>query len=132
MSKNKVSALLNEYFNSSVTRDVGISFLKESTVPSELPLKVDKTSRWKMVDEPTQMLVKTFKFDNHRAVTAFVGEVLEYEYQIQHHGKILIEGLEVTIEVFTHRVNLVTELDLEYSKSVSEIRDDIEYYGERP
>ena len=33
--------------------------------------------------------------------------------------------------MYTHDVDLVTEIDMEYAKSVDEIYDDVEYFSER-
>ena len=61
----------------------------------------------------------------------FINEVLEYQNEVNHDGKIIIEGDKVTISVYTHRTNLVTEIDMEYAKSVDEIHDDVMHFSER-
>ena len=54
----------------------------------------------------------------------FVAEVIAYQEEINHHGKITIENNEVDIEVYTHDLNEVTGLDIKYAKEVDLIYKD--------
>ena len=122
------------YFNDDESGLPIINEIKElsaTTVPTPLPIDVKGGPRWDMVDEPSQRLKKTFKFEALFKLKAFLNEVLEYEEEMGHNGKITIEGVSVEIEVYTHRVNLVTELDIEYAKAVDEIMEDVVYFHER-
>ena len=129
----KVSRLMREYLHEASGRHVirEIKELSGTTVPEALPVTVRKGGGWDMVDEPTQRLRKAFKFEDMFRVVAFINEILEYQNEVNHHGKILIEGDKVTISVYTHNVNLVTEADMEYAKSIDEIHDDVIYFSER-
>ena len=108
-----------------------ITRLNDTTVPDDLPIYVKKGGAWAIIDEPTQRLQKGFKFDTLYKLIAFLNEVLEYQKETDHHGKIIIDGMTVTIEVYTHDVNLVTEVDMEYAKAVDEILDDVDHFAER-
>ena len=133
-----MSRRLVNFMNSYLSEDDPSSrLLKEvrsvngSTVPDMLPIEVRDSPEWEMVDDPPpQRLKKRFKFDRFFKLQAFINEVLIYQEESGHHGKISISGLVVDIEVYTHNVNLVTELDFEYSKAVNEILDDVEYFDE--
>ena len=50
---------------------------------------------------------------------------MEIEEKTNHFAKITIEGHDVTVEVWTHDLERVTELDTEYAKSCDEIYDDV-------
>ena len=136
MSSYKVKNLMTEYFNAgsglsrTIVENVSLPNTRSSTVPGELPVSVKSGYGWKMVDEPVQMLTKQFKFKDRWRLMAFVSDVLEYEDDVEHHGEIIIKYDTVDISVYTHDVDLVTELDLEYAKSVSEIREDVKDYSE--
>jgi len=129
----KVSGLMHEYLcepsNRSMIRE--IKELSDTTVPEDLPITAKRGGDWDMLDEPTQRLRKSFKFDDTFRLIAFINEVLEYQNEVNHDGKIIIEGDKVTISVYTHRTNLVTEIDMEYAKSVDEIHDDVMHFSER-
>ena len=128
-----VSGLMHEYLREVDGRPMirEIKELRDTTVPDDLPITVKRGGDWDMLDEPTQRLRKTFKLEDKFRLVAFINEVLEYQDEVNHHGKIIIEGDKVTISVYTHDVDLVTEIDMEYAKSVDEIYDDVEYFSER-
>jgi len=131
MKRKNVKRLMTEYFNSAKPQPYINELIspRSTTVPDELPISVKDGADWKMIDNPTQRLVRAFKFDNRRALMAFINEVIEYENEVNHHGEITIEGYVVKISVYTHKVNLVTEIDLEYTRTVSEIKRDVDYYS---
>ncbi len=54
--------------------------------------------------------------------------MLQYEDASSHSGSILIESNKVSIEVYTHSVDDITELDIEYAKEVGKIYKDVKDY----
>jgi pterin-4a-carbinolamine dehydratase len=72
--------------------------------------------------------MKTYEFDDFRKMHAFLNEVLGYQEQVGHHGKITVDHREIIIEVYTHDVNDVTELDQEYVQSVDLMHQDVQHY----
>lgn len=84
---------------------------------------------WERMSDP-ERLGKTFEFKDHSEYTNFLAEVLQYESQAGHYGKMVCEFPKVHIEVYTHDVNGITELDLEYTAEVDDIRRDVAYYVE--
>lgn len=85
-------------------------------------------SQWETVTDPTRFM-KKFEFQDFSSFRNFLDEVLMYQEQIQHHAKITIEHLSVIIEVYTHDVNTVTELDQEYVHEIENILGDIQHYN---
>ena len=81
---------------------------------------------WETVTDPTRFQ-KTFQFSDQRELILFVNEVMAYQNHVQHHGKITIDYDSVMIEVYTHDVNTVTELDQEYVHEVDNILIDAQY-----
>jgi pterin-4a-carbinolamine dehydratase len=45
---------------------------------------------------------------------------------MQHSGKITIDGLDVLIEVYTHDLEKVTELDKEYASYCDDVFNDVQ------
>ncbi len=86
-------------------------------------------AQWEVVSDPTRFM-KKFEFGNFKELQNFLNEVLAFQEQIQHHGKITIDGLGIIIEVYTHDVNDVTEIDQEYVHEVENILRDVQYYSE--
>lgn len=94
----------------------------------EIPIEVDE-STWGTLQGP-ERLIKKFAFDDVQMRNWFLKELIEDEAQSGHHANILIEGMEITVEVWTHDVNAVTELDLEYAGRCDDIFNDVGLLGE--
>ena len=119
----KISQLIQEYFveSSPPRRD----FLM--TESAGLPIVPDKIT-WEIVSDP-ERLMRRFEFSNRSKLIDFLGEIFELEDEMNHHAKITVDHLHVDIEIYTKSINCVTELDLEYSKTSSQIYEDVMHYG---
>ncbi len=121
----KLNHLMREYF---IVEDKD-SFSLDSIdglMSNPVPIKVEKPA-WEILESP-ERLRKVFSFKNSKKLLQFLFEVLKYEEKINHNGSILVEGKSVTIEIYTHDVNSVTEIDIEYSKEVKDIYRDVQDY----
>ena len=87
---------------------------------------VPSEGMWETVSDPTRFQ-KKFNFSNQHELIMFVNEVLVYQAHLQHHGKITVDYDSVIVEVYTHDVNTVTELDQEYIHEVDNIFIDVRY-----
>ena len=128
----KIGALMKEYMDDLESRShtVGARLLPESmNTAAGMPI-VAKENVWTVQPGP-ERLVRKFKFSSPQHRALFIEELLSEEEKTGHHGKITIEGLEVTIEVWTHDVNKVTELDQEYAGACDQMYDDVSLVGFR-
>lgn len=121
-----ISSLMKNYINecedrsrSSLERDLS-DMLNENM---ELPVLASKRS-WEVVDGP-ERLRRKFSFESLEQRTLFLEYLLEIEEKTQHFAKITVEGYDVTVEVWTHDLERVTELDKEYASSCDSIYDDV-------
>ena len=96
--------------------------LEESSNPSPVPIKA-KRGAWKLKSKPVRY-VRTFKFAEVEDMANFIQDVLAYEEDTQHHGKTTIEYPFVKMEVWTHDLNNVTEIDKEWTEAVDKIYSD--------
>jgi len=121
-----VAGLMKEYFD---PRDpVGPSGDRELLydgliTEQKLPIKPSKI-KWTIEEEP-ERFVREFEFSNSQRLRDFVFEVLNYENEKNHNAKIIIESGSVIISVYTHTLNAITELDVEYTKAVNRIFRDV-------
>ena len=99
-----------------------LSEAKVST--SSLPVKKQKIVDWKVFDNP-QRYGKKFKFDNHEKFLNFVVAVLQYEDRVKHNAKITIGYPEVIIEVWTHRLEEITDMDRDYCREIDYIYSEL-------
>jgi len=123
--------LLKEISNSLRQRteekhDYARKMLSEMHAPVRAVKNVRKD--WDLLDSP-RILSKTYEFENRNFLKNFVEELLAYEDQVNHHAKIYITHQEVTIEVYTEKLNAVTELDYDYAKTADLIHQDVGYYS---
>jgi len=76
-------------------------------------------------DAESGRLICDFAFDAPQQLARFVIEVLDFQEDSQHHGVLTIEPLAVHVEVWTHTLNDVTEIDHEYASELTDIYKDI-------
>lgn len=73
---------------------------------------MDETSGWSTINaNGTEQLQRIFKFPNFVEALAFTNRVGALAEQHQHHPAILTEWARVTIRLWTHDTNNITEKD---------------------
>ena len=122
----KLDHLMREYFINENKEEFSLDNMR-GLMSSPTPISVEKPD-WEILENP-QRLYKVFKFQSSKKLLQFLFEVLKYEDKTNHNASILIEGKSVSIDVYTHDVEAVTELDIEYSKEVKNIYLDVQDYG---
>ena len=121
----KISQILSEYFDEQArsTNDLSRGLLNESVVMPVSP----QLCRWTIHESP-ERFSREFKFSSKSRLADFVREVLVYEESFGHDGTIKIDGTNVVIEVYTHDINRITELDQEYTKQIDHIYEDVLHF----
>ena len=120
-----MSELLSEYFlETDPSRPSSRSLLNEEVFNlSNLPVAPSGCS-WEIHESP-ERFSKTFSFSDKKRLISFIQEVLSYEAYTSHDGTHRIEGTKVTVEVYTHDINRITESDQVYIKQIDEIYRDV-------
>ena len=85
-----------------------------------MPIASPESLNWSFKKNPKR-LVRVFGFGDTTAFNSFVVDVLEHQAETQHHGRITLQYPKVKIEVWTHSLNDVTEIDSEWATNVNEI-----------
>ena len=124
-----LNSLMREYLKESTQEDIQRSLFGK--INKEYPVVIEKKSEWEKLEDP-ERLKRKFKFDYPKQVIQFIFEIINHEVDVQHNGSILIEGQEVSVEVYTHTLEAVTELDLEYASELNKIYLDVRDYEQRP
>ena len=122
----KISHILSEYFDEkteSSTSPVTQDLLNESTLMPVSPY----VCQWEIHDSP-ERFSREFKFQDKMRLSDFVKEVLVFESAFGHDGSIRIDGTSATVEVYTHDINRITELDQEYTRTVNNIYEDVLHF----
>ena len=117
----------NRNVGSYAERALGTSFgsLSKFTIrdESEMPVQIDSSS-WSRYENP-ERLYRIFKFDSFKSMLYFINESLKEQERINHHSKMTIDHLDVSVEIYTKDVNAITESDLILSKFFNEIYEDV-------
>lgn len=120
-----LTEIMGSYFDEDKERaELPLSFLSDNQKSPISPVKKD----WEVVESPRR-LMKKYEFKDDLSVQSFVTEMLEFQRSFGHHAKFIVESDAVIIEVYTHDVNDVTEMDLEYAKAADQIMRDVYYYS---
>lgn len=120
--------LLREYLDSDI-KEEKIPFLNEGICAS-VPIVPQQKNKWEIISSPNR-LSRSYDFESSEIMKIFLNESLDYQESVQHHGKFLIENQKVTIEIYTHDVEDVTEFDLEWAKMIDDIYEDVQFYVSR-
>lgn len=125
----KVSDLLSTYFDEEPSKGflVEHSLQNARTISSGMPVK-PYTFSWETHQSP-ERFSKTYVFQDRNRLIDFVRELLIFEDQFKHHGDHRISVNEVTVEIYTHDVNRITNMDQEYTKHVDQIHKDVLDFG---
>jgi len=99
-----------------------LGHINTSSVPIAAPEKLDWTYR----NDPRR-LTKMFNFGSETSFNAFMMDLLEHQAETQHHGRITLQYPKIKIEVWTHSLNDITDIDIEWALSVNEIYEG--YHG---
>ena len=104
-------------------------FLMES--PEELqqflPLEdeqVESFPVWSEVESPRR-LIRDYSFPSRDSMFLFVSGLVQFENITGHNAKIVIDNKQVRVEVYTHDVDDITELDVEYAQYADALFADV-------
>ena len=111
----QIISFMNEYFDE-----------QQASVDVTPGLPDSKFSEWEKVESP-ERLIKDYSFSNRSAALEFLRQLLLYEDSVQHHAKITIDYADVRVEVYTHDISRITELDIEYANVADQIYTDTGY-----
>jgi len=109
--------LMKEYFD--VSPNQGEQFFN---LQNSEDLRFDK---WKIVESPNR-LIKDYMFSSRSTLYEFLRQLFLFEDETNHHATITVENLSARIEVRTHDISAVTEIDTEYAAVAEQIFYDVE------
>lgn len=90
--------------------------------PTEAFLPVIPMNSWKKSQEH---YVKKFEFRIQEQRDAFIKQLLNYEADVGHHAKMVINKDLVVLMLQTKDIDRVTELDKEYAKHADSVYKDV-------
>ena len=125
--KNRQSQTLREFdmtkSSDAMMRHLGAGFPygPENNLPIE-----PSTAKWEQVEiEDKICLQRVYDLDTSKFVVYFVNEIINLSDEMYHHPDILISHTQVTVTLFTRDLNDITDRDIQMSKQIDEILEDI-------
>lgn len=115
-----VLALMKNYFDEGQTH----CGLVLEAPGNALPI-APKKQTWERTENP-ESLQRVFELSSVQHLIYFLEDVIQLQEELKHHGKLLVDGNRVLVQISTHTLNQVTELDIEWAAKVDEIYDDVE------
>tara|TARA_Y100000310_G_C20554310_1_gene749761 strand:- start:452 stop:838 length:387 start_codon:yes stop_codon:yes gene_type:complete len=117
----KLNALMSEYFEGAerVSPAISVPRFLNLTEAKDLPIAPSR-SEWELLENPSR-LGRTFDFKSREQLRFFLDEILDHESVTGHMARIIIDQDAIIIEVYTHDVNDITELDTEYAEMADKI-----------
>lgn len=117
MSKSVHSNLLSE----------NIYYPQDTNPENDLPVNPTKTS-WKSLSENNiNFMFKAYTFDYAKHLEYFISELLKQSNKIDHYPILLIDKDVVDVKLYTRDINDITETDIDFSKYIDEIYEEINY-----
>tara|TARA_A100001011_G_scaffold326930_1_gene350786 strand:+ start:953 stop:1357 length:405 start_codon:yes stop_codon:yes gene_type:complete len=101
----------------------------DSNPQSDIPISIEDNSEWVIATNP-ERLVRTYTFKDKKHVMYFVNELYKYQFEINHHCKIVVDNLEVIVETYTHGFDGITIQDKKIKKISDELYSDVNYFIE--
>lgn len=95
---------------------------------TDIPISVDqKNDGWDILSNP-ERLQRTYIFKDSKQVIYFFNELYNYQFDINHHCKIVVDNLQVIVETFTHSFDGITAQDKKIKKIADELYTDVTYF----
>jgi len=99
-----------------------------SNPDTDIPISVESDSKWQILTNP-ERLQRTYVFKDKNQVIYFFNELYKYQFEINHHCKIVIDNLQVIVETYTHSFDGVTLQDKKIKKISDELYTDVTYFN---
>jgi len=85
----------------------------------ELPIKPEKKSEWYKKENPNR-LCREYKLKDD-SYNNFVSDLLDLQTDLQHHARITLDYPLIKIELWTHDLMDITEIDKDWAKKAEQI-----------
>ena len=95
--------------------------------PSDIPISVDNEGDWEVLANP-ERLQRTYEFSDMKQVIYFFNELYKYQFEIDHHCKIVANNLQVIVETYTHSFDGITSQDIKIKKLADELYTAVTYF----
>ena len=85
-----------------------------------MPIAKPKDNGWKLKENPRRW-TRIFKINDMTKFNSFIIDLLEHQADTQHHARITFQFPKIKVDIWTHDLNDVTEIDKEWCDTVNDI-----------
>ena len=90
---------------------------------SSLPIRPRTLEGWTFREKPNRY-TSLFKFSDETKFNSFIVDILELQTETGHHARMTAQYPQVKLEIWTHTLNDVTEVDKDWCQKVNDIMGD--------
>ena len=126
LSESKIEKSVDDLRNFSEAMS-GFNNIVQYEDTFDLPIDLAKKSEWVSLDNP-ERLKRDYSFDDKKEVMYFFNEAYKHQFAVNHHFKITIDNLDVTVETHTHGFDGITDMDLDIKKFCDDLYNEINYF----
>lgn len=88
-----------------------------------LPIKPKSLQGWTLRSDPIRY-TRMIKFSDQTKFNSFMMDILELQSETQHHARVTLQYPTIKLEVWTHTLGEVTEVDKEWCEKANDILGD--------
>lgn len=89
----------------------------------ELPIRPKSLEGWTFREEPNRY-TRLVKLTDETKFNSFIMDILELQSETGHHARMTVQFPQVKLEIWTHTLNDVTEVDRDWCQKVNDILGD--------
>ena len=113
---------------SEIIKSVGYPY-NLNRLQDDIPIKPEE-ARWENKEDNSKHYIeRIYHFRTHRHMLYFINEAIKKSHELNHHPEMLITENQITVALYTHDINDVTEQDLKLAKYFDDVYDDIKHVG---
>ena len=90
---------------------------------NELPIRPKALDGWKTQENPIRY-TRVINFSDETKFNSFIMDILELQSETQHHARLTIQYPQIKIDVWTHTLGDITEVDKEWCEKANDILGD--------
>ena len=87
---------------------------------SHLPIHPKKLEGWTVQENPKRYS-RVFKLSDQTKFNTFILDLLELQAETQHHARMTLQYPQIKVDVWTHTLNDITEVDTEWCEKANDI-----------
>ena len=99
----------------------------EANPSDSLPVSVTDPTWEEKSDDQKNYLHRSYTFEDDIIFKYFINKLIEIGVKTNHHPEVSFQEKNINIKIYTHMLNDITEADINMSKEIDKIVNDLNY-----